>query len=100
MSRFSGFRQFYPFYLSEHTHRMCRILHFVGSCCVLLIVVAVILGVSAWWLFLVPVVGYGFAWLGHYAFEKNHPATFRYPLYSLMGDWVMFWEFLSGQRRF
>lgn len=100
MSRFAGFRQFYPFYLSEHTNRTCRRLHFIGSCAVLAVILAVILGASPWWLLLAPVAGYGFAWTGHFVFEKNRPATFRHPLYSLMGDWVMFWEMLSGQRKF
>ena len=47
-----------------------------------------------------PVVGYGFAWVGHYFFEKNRPATFQYPLWSLMGDCRMFFETISGKRRF
>jgi len=100
MSRFTTFRQFYPYYLSEHTNRTCRRLHFIGSCGVLILIVAVILGASPWWLLLAPVIGYGFAWVGHYGFEKNHPATFRHPVYSLMGDWMLFWQMLSGQRRF
>jgi hypothetical protein len=48
-------------------------------------------------LWLAPVAGYGFAWIGHFAFEKNRPATFRHPLYSLMGDWVMYWDVLRGK---
>jgi hypothetical protein len=55
---------------------------------------------NAWWLLAVPVVGYGFAWVGHFFFEKNRPATFKYPLWSLMGDWRMFFETVSGKRRF
>lgn len=100
MSRFVNFRQFYPFYLSEHTNRTCRRLHFIGSSGVLIVIIAVLLGASPWWLLLAPVIGYGFAWTGHFVFEKNHPATFRHPLYSLMGDWMMFWQMLSGQRKF
>jgi len=100
MSRFTSFRQFYPFYLSEHANRTCRRLHFVGNCGVLLVILAVLAGASPWWLLLAPLIGYGFAWAGHFGFEHNHPATFRHPLYSLMGDWVMFWEILSGRRRF
>ena len=51
------------------------------------------------WLLLVPLIGYGFAWIGHFAFEKNRPATFKHPLYSLAGDWVMFWDVLRGRVR-
>ncbi len=100
MSRFAGFREFYPFYLSEHRSRLCRRMHFVGSLGVVAVVLAVVAGASAWWLLLAPVVGYGCAWIGHFVFEKNRPATFRHPLYSLMGDWVMFAEMLAGRRRF
>lgn len=100
MSRFSDFHQFYPFYLSEHTNRTCRRLHFVGSCGVIAVVLAVLFGASPWWLLLAAVIGYGFAWVGHIVFEKNRPATFRHPIYSFMGDWVMFWQILSGRRRF
>ena len=52
------------------------------------------------WLLALPVIGYGFAWVGHFAFERNRPATFQYPLYSLMGDWVMFKDMLTGRLRF
>lgn len=100
MSRFAGFRQFYPFYLSEHRTRMCRRMHFIGSTGVIVVLAAVLFGASAWWLLLAPVLGYGCAWIGHFVFEKNRPATFRHPVYSLMGDWVMFGEMLIGRRRF
>ena len=52
------------------------------------------------WLLAIPVIGYGFAWLGHFGFEKNRPATFTYPIYSLRGDWVMFFQMLSGKIKF
>jgi hypothetical protein len=52
---------------------------------------------NPWWLAGVPLCGYGCAWIGHFAFEKNRPATFRHPLYSLMGDWVMFADALRGR---
>jgi hypothetical protein len=48
-------------------------------------------------LFSLPVIGYGFAWIGHFIFEKNRPATFKYPLYSLMGDFKMFWDVVTGK---
>ncbi len=97
MSDYASFRDFYPFYLGEHRNRTCRRLHFVGSCLVLLVIGVAIAARDARWLLLAPVAGYGFAWVGHYAFEKNRPATFKHPLYSLAGDWVMFWDVLRGR---
>ena len=91
------FREFYPFYLSEHRNATCRKLHFVGSSLVLGIVLLAIVTANAWWLLAVPLAGYGFAWVGHFAFEKNRPATFTYPLWSFMGDWVMYWQLLTGK---
>ena len=97
MSGFASFRDFYPYYLHEHRDRRCRRLHFIGSSLVLLIVVFALGSGRLAWLWLAPVAGYGFAWIGHFAFEKNRPATFRHPLYSLMGDWVMYWEVWRGK---
>ena len=97
MSGFTSFRDFYPYYLNEHRDRRCRRLHFMGSSLVLLILVFALASGRLAWLWLMPVVGYGFAWIGHFAFEKNRPATFRHPLYSLMGDWVMYWAVLRGR---
>lgn len=97
MPPFRSFREFYPYYLSEHADRTCRRLHFIGSCLVLLTIVAAILARDARWLWLAPLAGYSFAWVGHFVFEKNRPATFRHPLYSLAGDWVMFVDVLRGR---
>lgn len=99
MDRYTSFRAFYPFYLSEHSSRACRRLHFAGSLVVLAIIVLSLASGQLRWLWLVPVAGYGFAWIGHFVFEKNRPATFKYPLYSLIGDWVMFWDILRGRVR-
>ena len=95
--RFASFREFYPFYLTEHANRTSRRLHFIGSCGVLALIVVAILRGNGWWLLAVLVCGYGFAWIGHFFFEKNRPATFKHPIYSLMGDWVMFWQVLTGK---
>lgn len=95
--RYASFSEFYPHYLSEHKNRVCRRLHFVGSCLVLSCLVVVLLTGLWWLLVLVPVIGYGFAWVGHFFYEHNKPATFRYPLYSLVGDWVMFKDILIGK---
>ena len=99
MPRFASFREFYPYYLSEHRHPACRRLHFAGSTLVLLVVAVAIASGEARWLWLAPLAGYGFAWIGHFAFEKNRPATFRHPFYSLAGDWVMYWQVLRGRLR-
>ncbi len=100
MSEFTRFSEFYPYYLGEHRNRICRRLHFIGSTLVILIVLLAIVSGEPRWLWLAPVAGYGFAWVGHYVYEKNRPATFRHPLYSLMGDWVMYWQVLSGKIKF
>lgn len=94
---YQSFREFYPYYLAEHADLTCRRLHFIGSWLVLAILVLALVQGQAAWLLLMPVVGYGFAWVGHFFFEKNRPATFTYPFYSLMGDWVMFWDILRGR---
>lgn len=98
--RYTTFRDFYPFYLGEHRNPTCRRLHFIGSSLVLFTLVTV-LATGRWWgLWLMPLFGYGCAWVGHYFFEKNRPATFIHPLYSLMGDWVMYRDILIGRISF
>ena len=99
MREFASFREFYPYYLGEHRNRTCRRLHFIGSTLVIATMVAAAWAHQPLWLLLAPVAGYGFAWIGHYGFEKNRPATFRHPLYSLLGDWVMFADVLRGRVR-
>ncbi|PKG80862.1 DUF962 domain-containing protein [Colwellia sp. 75C3] len=98
--KYTKFYDFYPFYLSQHTNLICRRLHFVGSCFILLLIlyVAVFGGLHLLWF--IPLIGYGFAWIGHFIFEKNRPATFIYPLYSLMADWVMFKDIVIGKIKF
>src|SRR5262249_38939115 len=94
---YANFRDFYPSYLSEHTDRNCRRLHFAGSTLVL-IVFAIACTTQRWMLlWLLPLLGYGFAWIGHFFFEHNKPATFTHPFYSFAGDWVMYWQLLTGK---
>jgi hypothetical protein len=99
MTRYANFRDFYPFYLSEHRNVVCRRLHFAGTLLVIVVALTAIVQRDARWLLLAPLAGYGFAWIGHFVFEKNRPATFKYPVYSLAGDWVMFWDILNGRVR-
>lgn len=96
-TRFASFREFYPYYLAEHRDPTCRRLHFVGTTGVLLIVAGALVSGEPLWLWAAPLTGYGFAWVGHYFFEHNRPATFRHPLYSFIGDWVMYRDLLTGR---
>lgn len=98
--RFASFREFYPYYLGEHANRTCRRLHVVGSTLVLACLAMAIATLDAWWLLGMPLAGYGFAWVGHFFFERNRPATFTHPLWSLMGDWVMYRDVLTGRLPF
>jgi hypothetical protein len=100
MSDYRSFAEFYPFYLGEHSDRRTRRIHFTGSALVLLCLVLAMATGEWLWLAAMPFCGYGFAWVGHFFFEKNRPATFKYPVYSLMGDWVMFWQILTGKIAF
>ncbi len=98
--RFNSFAEFYPFYLAEHSNSTCRRLHFVGTTLVLGVLAYTI--ASANWAFLLalPVAGYSFAWVGHFFFEKNRPATFQHPFYSLLGDFAMYRDMLLGKVAF
>lgn len=87
---FRSFAEFYPYYLNEHRNRTCRRLHFVGSTLALLCLALLVATGQPLWLLYGLLCGYGFAWVGHFFFEKNRPATFRHPLYSFLGDWVMY----------
>jgi hypothetical protein len=100
MRRFRSFREFYPFYLAEHASHISRRLHFIGSCAAIVLVLLAIAQRNAWWLLAALACGYAFAWVGHFFFEKNRPATFRHPLYSFAGDWVMFKDIITGRIRF
>ncbi len=99
MKRFASFAEFYPFYLSEHANRVSRRLHFVGTSGVIACVVAAIASGRTPWLYAAVFCGYGFAWIGHFFFERNRPATFRHPFYSLIGDWVMYVDIWRGKVR-
>jgi hypothetical protein len=92
--RYRTFKDFYPFYLSEHLNPVSRRLHFTGtSVAAALMIVAFV--TQMWWLLALALVqGYAFAWVGHFFFEHNKPATFKYPAFSLMGDWRLWWDIL------
>ena len=94
---YTTFWDFYPYYLTEHARPLNRGLHFVGTSLVIASAVALIVTHNWWWLLAMPVAGYSFAWVGHFIFEKNRPATFKYPFYSLGSDFVMYFHTITGQ---
>jgi hypothetical protein len=96
MERLRTFEEFWPFYVAEHSRRPTRALHFAGTTLVLGAVAAAALD-SPWWLAAAPVLGYGPAWIAHFFVEKNRPATFTYPLWSLRGDFRMWRLMLLGR---
>ena len=98
--QYKTFGDFYPYYLSEHRNTTCRVLHFIGTSLVLAALATALITGNAWWFAAMPLAGYGFAWVGHFFFEKNRPATFTYPLYSFAGDWVMYFQLLVGKISF
>lgn len=99
--QFKSFQEFYPYYLQEHSDKRCRMMHYIGSTLVIAVLVWAFVSLNFWWLLALPVIGYGFAWVGHFGFEHNKPATFKYPAYSLLGDWVMYkdaWVYLFTRK--
>lgn len=98
--KYQSLPQFYQFYLKEHSNTTSRILHFIGTG---LVILAFLTGFlfHDWRFFIVmPIFGYGFAWAGHFFFEKNKPATFQYPGYSLASDFILFYDLLTGKQPF
>ncbi len=93
---FRSFEEFWPFYVREHAKKLNRTLHFVGSTAGLGLAVASLLTRRRALLLAAPIVGYGFAWFGHFFVEKNKPASFKHPAWSFQGDWLMWWKILNG----
>lgn len=98
--QFKSLKEFYPYYLSEHQNTTTRVLHFIGTGLVLFCFFTGFLFHD--WRFFVamPLFGYGFAWVGHFFFEKNKPATFKYPGYSFVSDFILFYDLLMGKQSF
>jgi hypothetical protein len=97
---FKSFEEFWPFYMSEHSDRTNRRVHFIGTMGVFDFLIAAVVTGNPWLLIGMPLCGYGFAWFGHFIIEKNRPATFQHPLWSLRGDFKMFFKILTGKMKF
>lgn len=98
--RIKTFNEFYDFYLTEHSNKWTRIFHFAGTFLVLFVIFYVIKSGKERFLWYIPIFGYGFPWFSHIIFEKNKPATFKYPFWSLISDFKMFFELLVGKQKF
>src|SRR4051812_34835725 len=95
--RCESFEEFWPLYVKQHSKKLNRTLHFIGTSLALACIAAALVKRRPWLLLLAPVAGYGFGWAGHLFVEKNKPTTFSYPAYSLLGDLVMCWKILTGK---
>lgn len=92
--QYKTLEEFYPFYLSQHTNTVSKVLHFVGTSLVISLIIGSFVTKDFRILLYVPLAGYSFAWVGHYFFEKNKPATFKYPIYSLICDFKMYFDLM------
>jgi len=97
--QFKDFTEFYIYYLNAHTNLICRRFHFIGTCAVIALMILFFFTGKIMVLGFIPLVAYGFSWAGHFLFEKNSPLSFRHPLYTLRGDFAMFWDILWGRLR-
>ena len=94
---YATFKAFYPFYLSQHSKPITRKLHYMGTSLVIALLAFALTSGQFKALLWLPILGYSFAWVGHFFFEKNKPATFTYPSYSLLADFVMLFEAVTGK---
>lgn len=99
IKRYQTFKEFYPFYLSQHENKVCRVLHYFGSIFALSWLVAAIVAKAPIFVLYGLINGYAFAWVGHFFFEKNRPATFTYPWFSFLGDWKMLKDMLFKRNK-
>jgi hypothetical protein len=93
---FKSFVEFWPYYVCEHSKSSTRLLHFIGTLSILPVLISALL-INYYLLCLLPIFAYGFAWFSHFFIEKNRPATFIYPFWSLIGDFRMFWFMCLGK---
>lgn len=95
--KYTSLKSFYPYYLTEHSNRTSRILHYLGTSAFITVLIYCLFTTSWNWFIVGPLIAYSCAWVGHFFFEKNKPATFKYPFYSLASDFIMLFHFLTGQ---
>ena len=99
MKEYKNFKDFYPYYISEHNNKYTKLMHFLGTSLSIYFLIKFFLTFNFFFILYALLSGYGFAWIGHFFIEKNKPATFKYPYYSPIGDYIMFIEILQGKHR-
>lgn len=99
MEKYKTFKDFYPYYIEEHSMPKTKLLHFIGTSISLFFLVQLVITFDPIYLIYALLSGYGFAWVAHFFIEKNKPATFTYPFYSFIGDHKMFVEILMGKHK-
>ena len=99
MKKYKNLKEFYPYYLSEHKGKTTKLFHFIGTAFSIFFFVMFFLTLDPLNILFAILSGYGFAWVSHFFIEKNKPATFTYPFFSLVSDYVMFWEILRGKHK-
>lgn len=95
---YNNLKEFYPFYLGEHDKKGTRISHFVGTTFFLAFLTITLVTLNPWYLIPTATTPYFFAWIGHFFIEHNQPATFKYPLWSLVSDFKMYFGMLTGKQ--
>jgi hypothetical protein len=95
--KYETFKDFYPFYLSEHSNLICRRLHFIGTTGSIFFFIRFLVTMDPINILFGLLAGYSMAWIGHFVFEKNRPASFKQPIYSFIGDFRMYFDVLRGR---
>ena len=99
MKKYKTLKEFYQYYLTEHSDKTTKLFHFIGPALSIFFIVRLVITLEPINFVFALLSGYGFAWASHFFVEKNKPATFTYPFYSLLSDYMMFWEILKGKHK-
>ena len=99
MKKYKNLKEFYPYYLTEHPYKTTKLFHFIGTAFSILFFIRFAVTLEPLNILFAVLSGYGFAWVSHFFVEKNKPATFTYPFFSLLSDYIMFWEILRGKHK-